>query len=815
MSAPGSEHLLMMGGGDPLDELGRIDRSLRTRSSAGAYLSRVQAAGNQRTFVYSGWVKRSKLSALQGLFQGYYDTNNRSQILFSLTSDELSFSHHLAGVTTVISSVGLFRDPAAHVHLVVAVDTNQATAANRVLMFANGVPLALTGSYVAQNTNLFINGPHTHYVGNDGGAAGRTFDGYTSMVAVIGGYPAGVDAGNWAAQDFASMFGVRHPVTGQWRPRSKAAVKAVVDGGDANSFLLAFDDPTSTTTLCADASSKGNNFTAVNVSLTADSTYDSTLDSPTNNYAVLNRYSFSSTTGQHQGDLSVLETAGISFSMAVSSIGVGSGKWYAEFLRTNGLYSYIGVSKRAAATNGAYPGSQSDTYGYASSGEKYNNATPSAYGAAYTVGDVIGVLLDVDAGSVEFFKNGVSQGVAFSGLSGPLYFCCGGYHNGTFQAIHFANFGQRPIISGSTYYPGARGHFRYAPPAGCKALCTKNLQFPAIQNPRKHFDVVTRAGTGLPATVSGLKFSPSLVWMKVRNVVNNNGLFDVVRGATKALFSDSVSAEATYVNGLSAFSSDGYSFAGPDWNSAGHQMVDWLWKAGGAPVANNAGSIASQVSANPLAGFSIVSYTGNGLNSATIGHGLGVKPAMVIVKPVTAVGSWIVRHSSHTGNLAINLNSTAANLAADNGYPDLTDSNVITLTNGGTSVSNVNSSGVGYVALCFAEVPGFSKFGAYTGNASADGPYVECGFRPALVMVKRANGTSDWNIFDCERSPLNDGSDERLRANTSDAEVTAAYLDILSSGFKIRTNITEFNASGGSYIFMAFAESHFRYANAR
>jgi Tfp pilus assembly protein FimT len=320
--------------------------------------------------------------------------------------------------------------------------------------------------------------------------------------------------------------------------------------------------------------------------------------------------------------------------------------------------------------------------------------------------------------------------------------------------------------------------------------------------------------------VNGVSFQPDWVWVKSRSAATDHKLTDSVRGVTKALVSNSTAAETTDTQGLTAFSSGGFTVGtNTDYNNLAATYVAWQWKAGGTAVSNTAGSITSSVSANPTAGFSVVTYTGTGSN-ATVGHGLGVAPSMVIVKKRSAAGDqWYVYHasnlspSSNAGNNRVFLNLTAASnqdiAAWNNTNPT---SSVFSI---GTS-TEVNGSGATFVAYCFAPVAGYSAFGSYTGNGSADGPFVYCGFRPRYILIKctSAAGT-DWFIEDSSRETYNP-TGNTLQANTASVEgANSPTLDILSNGFKLRCTYSSYNTNGGTYIYYAVAENPFKYANAR
>jgi hypothetical protein len=297
--------------------------------------------------------------------------------------------------------------------------------------------------------------------------------------------------------------------------------------------------------------------------------------------------------------------------------------------------------------------------------------------------------------------------------------------------------------------------------------------------------------------------------------VSNHFLFDSVRGATNVLGSNQTIVE--YSNGDFGLGTNQFTVGdnggsddyNPNKNAATY--VAWLWAAGGAAVTNTSGTISSQVSANPTAGFSIVTYTGNGTGGATIGHGLGVAPSMIIVKARGNAYNWMVYHTSIGNTGAINLNLTAVTTTSSTWWNNTSPtSSVFTV---GTD-ANMNQSSATYVAYCFAPIAGYSAFGSYTGNGSTDGPFVYLGFRPRFIMRKRTDTTAYWVVYDTARNTYNVVGED-LYPNDSLAGSNDFVMDILSNGFKIRGSGANINANGGTYIYMAFAESPFKYSNAR
>jgi len=348
---------------------------------------------------------------------------------------------------------------------------------------------------------------------------------------------------------------------------------------------------------------------------------------------------------------------------------------------------------------------------------------------------------------------------------------------------------------------------------------------PIISNPNLHFDIRARAGNSVTpsAVVTDLNFTPNFVWTKQRNAVNYHVVADNISRSNVAAFlsSNAADAENTASSGgwYQSFDTNGYttragSSDSANVNKSGINYIDWVWKAGGTAVSNTSGTITSQVSANPTAGFSIVSYTGTGSN-ATVGHGLGVAPSMIIVKSRSLATSWPVYHiglTSASYRVFLDLTNAQASDSAWNSTAPT--SSVFSI---GPTGYSVNNSSATYVAYCFASVVGYSAFGSYLGNGSADGPFVYTGFRPKFIMIKGSTFASNWFIQDNLRNGYNVNDGVALRPNLTNIEdgTTTYNLDILSNGFKLRSSAADSNTSGERFIYMAFAETPFKYANAR
>ena len=327
-----------------------------------------------------------------------------------------------------------------------------------------------------------------------------------------------------------------------------------------------------------------------------------------------------------------------------------------------------------------------------------------------------------------------------------------------------------------------------------------------INKPNTYFNTVLYTGNGSTQSITGVGFQPDMVWTKTRSSTYPTVVTDAVRGATKNLYTSLTDAEDSSANYLTSFNADGFSvgsYAGVNLNGA--TMVGWSWLGANTTASNTDGSITSTVSTNTTSGFSIVSYTGNGTGSATFGHGLGATPKIVIIKRRDGADGW-----QFWFNNSVRLNLQATNADYGN-HPISTSSTLVTTPS--TVDTAWNTSSATYISYCFAEKKGFSKFGSYTGNGSADGTFVYTGFKPAFVMVKRSDGVVNWQLIDNKRSDAggNNIIDKVLAPNVNDAEYDEGSStwcgDLLSNGFKWRGDWGALNASGGNYIYMAFAEN--------
>jgi len=335
------------------------------------------------------------------------------------------------------------------------------------------------------------------------------------------------------------------------------------------------------------------------------------------------------------------------------------------------------------------------------------------------------------------------------------------------------------------------------------------MAYTTIKKPSDYFNTKLYTGNASTQSITGVGFQPDFTWIKNRDSVTGHRIIDAVRGNTKTIYTNATQGEETVSNMMTSFDSDGFSLGNDGGvNGNGNGIASWNWKANGAGSANTDGSINSTVSVNTTAGFSIVSYTGTGSAGATVGHGLGTTPSMIIVKNRSSSVNWSVYHkdafTSQSAPGVLYLNTTAGKANDTNVWGNST----VTINNSVFSLGDyggTNGSGNNLIAYCFADVQGYSKFGSYAANENTDGTFVYTGFKPAWILVKQSNLARDWFIFDSKRDTSNVVR-KQLEANSAGVEDAYDNLDFLSNGFKIRTTSATLNDAGGTYIYMAFAE---------
>jgi hypothetical protein len=778
-----------------------INNSLRIRGiDASAYLNRTPAgAGNRRTWTYSAWIKRGNITPAAGgqsiFYAGSSTSTPRGGIVFgnSGTDNKLSFNGMLYNTTTQVLGLETsaeFRDPSAWYHIVVVLDTTQATSSDRAKIYVNGSQVTAfgTATYPSLNQELQYNDAILHATRHPSGD--YEYDGYLAEVNFIDGQAL-----------TPSSFGETDTTTGSWKP------KAYTGTYGTNGFYLKFSDIATTSGsnagLGKDFSGNANYWTTNNISVTAGTTYDAMIDSPTltsatvANYCVLNPLQYQVVVPS-QGNLYV--AGGNDYTFERGTFWVSTGKWYFEWVSVDSnLPAYVGVAADNITSWSGVTTSGISWYGHSNAYYKNFTGTSLVAASAISIGDIIGVAFDCDAGTVSYYKNNslvhTDTTLTPNALVSPVLMET--FSGGSWSSAAF-NFGQRPFV--------------YTPPTGFVRLNTYNLPTPTILQGNKYMDATTYSAASPTnrVIVNQAQFRPDLVWIKSRSQAYSHYLFDSNRGTSAGALSSNNTSVQNWDTGtqLSSFNSNGYTISSGDAISD-TSAVAWQWQAGqGSNTTNTQGSITSTVSVNATAGFSVATFTGTGAN-ATIGHGLGVAPRMFIVKTRSGAADWVVYHASVGNTAGLYLNQTAASTTSSAFFNNTSPtSSVFTLGSG------VVGNGVTAVAYCWAEIAGFSKFGSYTGNNSTDGVFVYTGFRPKYVLIKNyTSAGNNWAVYDGARNTYN-VEDAYLRPNTSGAESTYAGLDFVSNGFKLRNTDSSINDTS-SYIYMAFAENPFKNSNAR
>ena len=772
----------------------QIEKSLRFEEDDTTYLE-ASPTFNTKKYTFSFWIKPVKKGG--GAILSYNMVGNNRQS-FSYGDYEGHFANQLrvgGSTKSQYATTAAHRDFSSWYHVVYRWDTDNGTQDDRFIVYVNGVRRAMT-----QYTGT-VSG-QTGYIG-DGNTIniGKSTDGYSKARFYLADFHL-IDG---QAYD-ATYFGYTDAQTGQWRPKEYTG--SYGSGG----FHLEFKD---TSNLGKDTSGNANNWTANNFSVAAGENNDSLLDTPTNNFATFSSLVKSANTIT-QGGLKVTCSSSTDASFH-STLGVSSGKYYMEFLVKSTSNYVIGVSGTQVNSdyysagnqvgfwlgssftrvfkNGSNITSNSVVVGNFESGVEGSNT-------AWSVDDIAGLALDMDKKIIYLYKGSTQVGyVDLSGYSyEKVFFGGGNYISGQ---VYVGNFGQRP--------------FAHTPPTGYRSLCSKNLATPSpasVVNPRRHFGTLIYSGNGAVSgrEVTGLEFQPDFVWIKNRTQGYDHHLYDSVRGVGKWLESNDTTAEQTGTH-MDGFLPNGISVGNgvnsQRTNAADGTYVAWCWKAGGTAVTNTVGNISAQVSANQEAGFSIITYTGDGNTSGNVGTGLrSTEPlAFAIVKRRDSTSDWHVgHHGANQGvNFAyhLNLNDTSI-LSGNSPYhmasQSATNGDRLYLAEGGLTSSAT------YVAYVWQERPGFSKFGHYSGTSDSDGVYVDCGFRPAFIIFKKfSTSTDSWEMHDSVRNTTNPVGNS-LNPDTNSTEGSNRNVDFLAQGFKHRNANGNTNEGGCGYVFMAWAE---------
>ena len=794
-----------MGAGGQSAEAYTIDQSCRFNKSDDAYLYNTPgSSGNRRTWTFSTWVKKcSGQGALLGSGEDVAVNHDYFWIGWHGASNGLSVQCYRTPEDFHVQTSAVQRDPSAWYHIVVAFDTTQSVAANRVKIYINGsqeTDLSAT-TYPTQNEEFQINHTEVQMVGSsyEGPSGGGYYlDGYLAETYLIDGTAL-----------TPSSFGETNSTTGQWVP---IEVTGLTYG--TNGFRFSYEDSSA---LGDDTSGEGNDYTSSGLAVA-----DQMTDTPTDNFCTLNSIDKATQVTLADGNLQYGLTSN-NYTGVRGTIGLTSGKWYWEVETVAGMGAntvYAGIATNASSLQDSNAPTDGSNYVFVSFSGNKAHTTNVSYGSAWNSnGKVIGVALDLDAGKIWWSIDDTWQASgdpaagsneAYSSITGEwlpyIIF------NDTGPNILF-NFGQS-AFSGTQ-------------PSGFNAISTANFDDPTIADPSAYFQTTLYTGDGASSLAvnqgGNSTFSPDFVWIKNRDAADAYVLFDTVRGATIYVSSNNELAEVTDADTLTAFDSDGFTVgADVKVNTNTEKYVGWQWLADESFTSGATGTrIASSGIRNTTMGFSIASWTHTTSANYNIAHGLSTRPDFFLTRNRDGETNWDCWHQDQ-GQVAsrIILNTSGAETTAY--WSDPTDNtNISSGEYPVTSTLFGFQSGALYdgnevISYFFTGIEGFSKFGSYTGNGSTDGPFIWFGFRPAYFLFKRTDSTDNWRVCDNQRGPYNP-DDARLELNGSEAEASGdgEDIDFLSNGLKIRSSDTGWNASGGTYVFAAFADTPFKTALAR
>ena len=698
----------------------------------------------------------------------------------------------------VLDSTIQYNDVNSWYHVVMQLDTTQSTSSDRVKIYVNGTQdTTFSGSYPSQNYDDYWSFGNWR-IGDYGGDYGYYY-GARFMIADI------------YLLDGQSLdptyFAFTETQTGIWTPKDYTGTF-----GDHGFHLEFKDDSAATaTTMGKDTSGNANNFTPSNFSASGDGKSIKS-DTPTNNKTIIDgtlAWTYDAAGANlREGNLKLTGSQGWK-NISTHKID-GTGKLYYEFVNTSAAgWQLLGiiVITTGNLSNPSNALTDSRIYGFASTQATYfgGSYTSTSDVPSWSNNDVMGV--KYEKGILRLYKNGTLATATATGIdqTKEIYAYIANDNASATGYVRFDKDSWTQSANAGVDYTWQLSEGR-----------SKGVK-PTVLRPQRHFDTLLWSGDNATSrSITGLEFAPDLVITKRRSAVSSYMVCDSVRGVNKALYTEGTTAETTsnqygYVtefgsNGFTVDHSSGYA---DQVNASGSTYVAWCWKAGGTAVSNSDGTITSSVSANTEAGFSIVSFTGNATSGATVGHGLNKKPKWIIVKERGNTNDWTVYHESlgYTGGgdtyvLFLNLENDYGGGFAGGFNNTAPTSSVFSLGNS----NETNRSGGSFIAYCWSEIPGYSKFGSYTGNGSSDGVVVELGFRPAWVLVKRINQAASWSLHDNKRAGYNSDNDY-LHPDLSQAESDGSpgTIDLLSNGFKCTTTAGTHNNSGGTFVYMAFA----------
>ena len=823
--------------------------SLRLDDGSAAHLHRTPAADSsdaaRKKYTFSTWVKRASLGTTQQILAiGSGAGGAPWFFLYFLTSDQIQAYWYSTTSGNATNSSPTFapvlRDTSAWYNIVLAVDTTDGTATDRFKLYINGVraAVATAGNALLQNFIGVINSNIKHYIGSNANTE-QYLDAYLSDTNMIDGTALGPDS-----------FGEFK--NGIWIPIDTSGLTFGANGFRLQYTSQAHDAPASegdadTDNIGADSSGENNHWTALDAIVASDCAMP---DSPENNFCTLNPLELIENNSGAATSKGNLKWSNVN-ALIDSTFGFGNsgGKYYWEYLYVSSTdgnhYQGVTLQKDGISITNAF--STGIALYFNDGTTRVDGTSGTGFGAQIGADNIIQFKLDLDNGTLQFGKNNTY----ITALTLPT--SIGGWRAGGIQAagsggtrVFVVNYGQDSSFAGTKTAQGntdenGLGDFFYAVPSGFLAVCSANLPEPTIgpnstTQADDHFNTVLYTGGSSGQGITGVGFKPDWTWIKSRSHASSHVLTDSSRGVTESLFSDTTGAESTLSGGVTAFGTDGFTLGTEGTvNTNTRTYVAWNWKANGgtatATISESGNNPAAVVQANPTAGFSIVAYTGTQA-AGTIAHGLGAVPKMMIFKNRAVDGNgWIVYHAGNTAApetdflFLDNTNATADNA---NRFNDTAPTNsVFTLG----ADANINDDGVACIGFIFAEVEGYSKFGTYTANGVDDGSFVHLGFRPSFVMLKNTSNNTNggnWVMMDDTRLGDDVGAINpilsHITANTNAAEFDSAsypLADFLSNGFKLRLGGTGSgvarnvnNAAGNIYIYMAFASSPFKYANA-
>ena len=693
-----------------------------------------------------------------------------------------------------LDSTNKYRDTNAWYHVVMQLDTTQSTASDRVKIYVNGTQdTTFAGSYPSQNYDDYWSFGNWR-IGDYGGDYGYYY-GARFMIADI------------YLLDGQSLdptyFAFTETQTGIWTPKDYTGTF-----GDHGFHLEFKDDSAATaTTMGKDTSGNANNFTPSNFSASGDGKSIKS-DTPTNNKTIIDgllnwTYDANGDT-LREGNLKLTGNQGWK-NISTHKID-GTGKLYYEFVNTTAAgWQLLGIIVITAGnlSNPSNALTDSRIYGFASTQATYfgGSYTSTSNVPSWSTNDVMGV--KYEKGILRLYKNGTLATATATGIDQTKEIYAYIANDNASTPVGYVRFDK------DSWTQSANAGVDYTWQLSEGRSIGVN---PTLIRPQRHFETVTYSGTGSTNKIESLEFAPDLVWVKRRDSSSYHIWSDTVRGAINYLVSNTNDQES--VGGgtqlINAFFKNGFQVGTENAvNNSSGTYVAWCWKAGGTAVSNSDGSITTTISANQEAGFSIFTWTGTGSNS-TVGHGLGKAPKVVICKlRDTTTQDWFFMPGEITGDRGkyIKFNSTATVVSDIHTFPPTATTSTVFTVGGEDGGNSSNGNGSKYVAYCWAEIPGYSKFGLYKGNGSADGPYVHLGFRPAFVLTKIVDTMNEnWTISDSSRSTFNP-VDLFLRPDENTQDTSgAATMDFLSNGFKLRNTDDKTNRNGATFIFMAFAE---------